>query len=330
MNIMIPKRKLSIREVTVFSNMERTSRKLVYSELAGGMSFSDVLEKYCDIIAFEKRLKNKWDNNLLKELSQGKFDGYIFSLCQKIQLKAKQPENKKARRVKQVYPKAVRYRDRLQAQGTPSRNAELFCRLCQDYLQRKEDFNKKLSDLMGQNLPVDTIIRQMSDEYAAEDAKKEAKKFLLDVLQYTKHQFKNKQFVAPALIDIALDTNFITTPDIFEQQINIICYTYEMFESHPKANEIKKICYDFIETAFLKYEQVDARLINFLFLGNWISVETSNLLCRAFKVIKDMGLNFFVFETIKKMYTKIDFSQEKRLSESEKLICTLYEIFKYE
>ena len=47
-------------------------------------------------------------------------------------------------------------------------------------------------------------------------------------------------------------------------------------------------------------------------------------------VIKDMGLNFFVFETIKKMYTKIDFSQEKRLSESEKLICTLYEIFKYE
>jgi hypothetical protein len=55
---MIPKRKLSVREVAVFSNMERTSRKLVYFELANGMSFSDVLEKYCDIIAFEKQIKN--------------------------------------------------------------------------------------------------------------------------------------------------------------------------------------------------------------------------------------------------------------------------------
>ncbi len=330
MNIMIPKRKLSVREVAVFSNMERTSRKLVYFELANGMSFSDVLEKYCDIIAFEKQIKNQWDQDLLHELSAGKFDGYILSLCQKIQIKINWPQLKKGKRVKQVYLRAVNYRDRLQFQKTPSRNAELFCRICKDYLQRKDKFNKKLSDLISRNVPIETIIRQMTEEYAAEDAKKSAKKFLTYALQYTRHEFKIKQPVAPALIEIALNKDFITTPDIFEQQIDIICQSYEAYENSLMAIEVKKICYDFIEAAFLKYEKVDARLLNFLFLGNWISVETSNLLCRAFKVIKDRELNFFVFETIKKMYTKIDLSQEERLSESEKLICTLYEIFKYE
>lgn len=325
---MTNKRKLSAKEKPIFSNMERASRKLVYLELAEDRDFSEVMKKYCDIIAFEKRIKKQWDKNLLRELSSSKFDGYIFSLCLKIQTKIDIPHHKKGKRVKQVYPRALKYRDRLKFQGTPSRNAELFCQICKDYLQRKEDFNKRLSELMAKDVPTKEIIHRLTELYAEEDAKKDAKKFLIYALQYTKHGFKNKQPVAPALIETALDQNFISTPDIFEEQIDVICQTYDAYKDHTTAIEVKKICYEFIEKAFLKYKKVDARLINFLFLGDWISVGTSNLLCRAFKIIKERELNFFVFETIKKLYNKIEFSQEEYLSESEKLICTLYEIFK--
>lgn len=326
---MVQERKLSAKELPLFYNMERGSRKLVYMELCAGQDFTDVIKKYCDIIAFEKQIKNQWDKDLLSEMADCKFDGYIFSLYQKIKLKIKSPKNNQGKRVKQIYPRAVNYRNRLKAQKTPSRNAEAFCQICKNYLQRKREFNKKLSDLIAQNMPPAEIIAHLKGIYETDEAYNDAKKFLDNALQYIEHLFKNKQVVVPALIEIALDTRFINTPDIFDRQINVICQTYKAYEDHAMATEVKQICYHFIETAFFKYEKADARLISFLFLGDWISVETSNLLCRAYKIIKERELHFFVFETIKKLYNKIDFSQKNPLSESEKLLCTLYEIFKY-
>lgn len=326
---MVQERKLSAKELPVFYNMERVSRKLVYMELCAGQDFTDVIKKYCDIIAFEKQIKNQWDKDLLSDMADCKFDGYIFSLYQKIKLKIESKHNKQGKRVKQVYPRAIRYRDRLKAQKTPSRNAEVFCQICKDYLQRKREFNRKLFNMMAQNMPVSDIILHLKGIYENKYACKDAKKFLNNTLNYIEHLFNSKQIVVPALIEIALDTRFINTPDIFDRQINIVCQTYNAYKDHTMATDVKKICYHFIETAFIDYEQADARLINFLFLGDWISVETSNLLCRAYKIIKERDLHFFVFETIKKLYNKIDFSQEKPLSESEKLLCTLYEIFQY-
>ena len=141
------KRKLTLREIPVFSNMERTSRKIIYAALCAGMTFDDVLLKYCDIFTFEKRIKNQWDEALLRELATCKFDGYIFTLYKKINLAVDRELRPKGKRVKQVYPRAVRYRDRLKQQGIPSRNAEVFCQLCKEYIDRQHAFNHKLFNM---------------------------------------------------------------------------------------------------------------------------------------------------------------------------------------
>ena len=323
-------RKLFAKEQAVFSSMERTSRKLVYTKLLEGLSFEKIFSQYCEIISFEKRIKNQWHNELLTELSQAQFDGYIFLLYQKIKIKDHPLKKKKSKRVKQVYPKALGYRDAMRRQGTPSANAELFCSITREYLCRKEELNHLLEKMVNEHIEPSAIIDTLTAKYQEEDAKKQERKFLIYTIKYIKQQFNQKQEVPSALINIALDHRFISNRHIFDEQIDIICSTYGAYEDSSEAINVKKICYDFIEHAFLGYKKVDARLINFLFLGDWISLETNNLLYRAQDYLKEVGLNFLVFETIKRLYQKIDLSSDRRLSESDKMICSLYETFKYD
>ena len=317
-------RKLSLKEAAVFKNMERTSRKIVYKELEKGKEFSEILDQYCEIIAFEKKLKTLWHNNLIKILSDSGFDGYIYNLFQNI---CKKDECKR-KRVKQVYPKALKYANKLSQKGKPSNQAELFIQITHDYLQKKENLNRDIEEMIEQKVPVSELIQKLFQKYEEEENKREEKIFLIQTIKHIKNQQKQKKIIAPELIKIALDSRFSYDNKVFKAQIEIMHQTYYFDDNSLRARKTKKICYDFIEEILLHQKRVSGEVISFLFLGDWISDETTKLLYRAKDILIETGLNYPVFHKIKRLYEKIDLSSEQKLNASEKLIITLHETFK--
>ena len=309
-------RKLTPEEKTLQSMLQPIAKKWLYGELQQNNKIPE--ERIFAVDSIETNIYATWHKDCLEEMRKEKLHLSVPELFAQVS----DPKVS----VIQALKLARKFYTNKDFVNKQKHIGKIISRL-QRLADKEKNFYRQSLELMKSYAPVEAM-KTIANKLSKED-KKDAEDLL-----YTRQSLKHIRVLIslgykPSVHELyqALEPRFATNSDLYQRQINLVLSTYK--EGQDVPDDVKAVCFDFIQQSILYAGYFHANLIEYIFKNDFISERAFQLFLDVEKYIKEQGMSILVYSKAKKLADSLGLEGKKisELSASEMNILKLTEIF---
>ncbi len=309
-------RKLTPEEKTLQSMLQPIAKKWLYGELQQNNKIPE--ERIFAVDSIETNIYATWHKDCLDEMRKEKLHLSVPELFAQVS----DPKVS----VIQALKLARKFYTNKDFANKQKHIGKIISRL-QRLADKEKNFYRQSLELMKSYAPVEAM-KTIANKLSKED-KKDAEDLL-----YTRQSLKHIRVLIslgykPSVHELyqALEPRFAANSDLYQRQINLVLSTYK--EGQDVPDDVKAVCFDFIQQSILYAGYFHANLIEYIFKNDFISERAFQLFLDVEKYIKEQGMSILVYSKAKKLADSLGLEGKKisELSASEMNILKLTEIF---
>ena len=309
-------RKLTPEEKTLQSMLQPIVKKWLYGALQQGLEIPE--ERIFAVDSIEANIYATWHKDCLDEMRKEKLHLSVPELFAQVS----DPKVS----VIQALKLARKFYTNKDFVNKQKHIGKIISRL-QRLADKEKNFYRQSLELMKSYAPVEAM-KTIANKLSKED-KKDAEDLL-----YTRQSLKHIRVLIslgykPSVHELyqALEPRFAANSDLYQRQINLVLSTYK--EGQDVPDDVKAVCFDFIQQSILYAGYFHANLIEYIFKNDFISERAFRLFLDVEKYIKEQGMSILVYSKAKKLADALGLERKKisELSDSEMNILKLVEIF---
>ena len=309
-------RKLTPEEKTLQSMLQPIAKKWLYGELQQDNKIPE--ERIFAVDSIETNIYATWHKDCLDEMRKEKLHLSVPELFAQVS----DPKVS----VIQALKLARKFYTNKDFVNKQKHIGKIISRL-QRLADKEKNFYRQSLELMKSYAPVEAM-KTIANKLSKED-KKDAEDLL-----YTRQSLKHIRVLIslgykPSVHELyqALEPRFAANSDLYQRQINLVLSTYK--EGQDVPDDVKAVCFDFIQQSILYAGYFHANLIEYIFKNDFISERAFRLFLDVEKYIKEQGMSILVYSKAKKLADALGLERKKisELSDSEMNILKLVEIF---
>ncbi|MBQ8784910.1 MAG: hypothetical protein IJZ59_02580 [Alphaproteobacteria bacterium] len=303
------------------AKMPRATRKVavILSQLEKDTDI--VLDLLAPFAEFEKALYDKWFLKMSRDINDLRVDPetYAYQLVLKIR-------NEKDVNLDKVVALAERRNYLQQSKGhRPSRILGQVMDYVKNYLRKYDEFYRYAVEYI-KNFDMEGLKNKVAEEEDKTRRADEDRLFQLQVLKHLRNLQEYEKPIPLELLKIALDTEFSNNQKILQEQSLVVYHIYDSKLDKPLL--VKQMCFDFIREVLTSITG-NVTLINWLFLDDWVSKETYDLLTDAYPVLKKLGMGSVVFFKVRRLHEKwhLERRTDEELTTPERFVVDLLNLY---
>lgn len=176
------------------------------------------------------------------------------------------------------------------------------------------------------NLDYDGLKKAIAAHEESARRRDEDQLFQLQVLKHVRNLQEYEKPIPVELLRIALQTEFSANRKILDVQCLLIYHIYDSQCDKPLL--VKQMCFDFIREVLTKITG-HVTLVHWLFLDDWISKETHDLLIDAYPMLCKLGMESTVYYKARKLYDTwhLERRSEEELTTPEKFVVDIITLY---
>lgn len=299
----------------LFSRLPRASRKAAVILSEEEPNTDIILDFLAPFAELEKQVYDKWFLKLSRDVNDLRVDPetYAYQLVVKIR------EKKEGVNLEKILSLGERRMAWQQQQGhRPSRVLGQVLDYVRAYLAKKRKFYSYAVSLIVE-LDMDGLKKEIAFQEENSRRRDEDQLFQLQVLKHVRNLQEYEKPIPLELLRIAMQTEFSSNRKILDEQCLVVYHIYDSTCDKPLL--VKQMCFDFIHEVLTKITG-HITLIHWLFLDDWISKETHDLLIDALPMLLKLGMNSVVYYKALNLYNKwhLERRQEDEFTTPEKFV----------
>lgn len=296
------------------SKLPRACRKAAVTLAEGEQDEEIVLEFLSSFVELETKTYEKWFLKMSRDVNDLRVDPetYAYQLVLKIR-------GEKGLNLEKIVSLGEKRMKQQQKEGhRPSRMLGQVIDIVKVYLAKRRKFYSYAVPLMVA-LDYDGLKKAVAAHEESSRRRDEDQLFQLQVLKHVRNLQEYEKPIPAELLRIALQTEFSANRKILDEQCLMI---YHIYDSHcDKPLLVKQMCFDFIREVLTKITG-HVTLVHWLFLDDWISRETHDLLIDAYPMLRKLGMHSTVYYKARKLYDTwhLERRAEDELTTPEKFV----------
>ncbi len=304
-----------------FSKLPRASRKaaiiLADSEQDGDV----VLEFLTPFAELEEAFYKKWFLKMSRDVNDLRVDPetYAYQLVLRIR-------NEKGVNLEKIVSLGEKRMAQQQKEGhRPSRMLGQIVDFAKVYLAKRQKFYTYAVPYMV-HLDYEGLEKEIAAHEESSRRRDEDQLFQLQVLKHVRNLQEYEKPIPVELLKIALQTEFSANRKILDEQCLMVYHIYDSQCDKPLL--VKQMCFDFIHEVLTKITG-HVTLVHWLFLDDWISKETHDLLIDARPMLRKLGMDSTVYYQARKLYDKwhLERRSDEELTTPEKFVVDILTLY---
>lgn len=296
------------RKAAVLLSQEEKNVELV-------MSFLEPFAEY------EASLYHKWYLKMVRDINDLRVDPETYAY----QLVVMVRDNEKVN-IEKVKALAEKHMAKQQVSGhRPSRVLGQVIDALRAYLLKRDKFYSYAVSYMLK-LDMDGLKESVLSQEESYRRRNEDQLFQIQVLKHVRNLQDYEKPIPMELLKIALLTEFSGNRKVLDLQCLVVYHIYDSHSDKPLV--IKQMCFDFIREVLTNITG-HATLIHWLFLDDWISKETHDLLVDAHPMLNKLSMCSVVYFKALKLYEKWQLNRRavEQLTTPEKFVVNIMALY---